>query len=56
MTMVLRPPRKISLVYSSMARLESATYGTYLGGGGVCVWGGGGGGGVGREMGEGAGR
>ena len=30
MTMVLRPPRKISLVYSSMARLESATYGTYL--------------------------
>ena len=30
MTMVLRPPMKISLVYSSMARLLSATYGTYL--------------------------
>ena len=28
--MVLRPPMKISEVYSSMARLLSATYGTYL--------------------------
>ena len=27
---VLRPPMKISLIYSSMARLESRTYGTYL--------------------------
>merc|ERR1719337_183137 len=30
MTMVLWPPMKISDVYSSMARFESATYGTYL--------------------------
>merc|ERR1719453_1064087 len=29
-TMVLRPPMKISDVYSSIARFESATYGTYL--------------------------
>ena len=29
-TMVLWPPMKISLVYSSIARFESATYGTYL--------------------------
>jgi hypothetical protein len=28
--MVLLPPMKISLMYSSMARLESPTYGTYL--------------------------
>merc|ERR1719217_1712485 len=30
MTMVLVPPMKISEVYSSIARFESATYGTYL--------------------------
>merc|ERR1719399_2038256 len=30
MTMVLWPPMKISDVYSSIARFESATYGTYL--------------------------
>merc|ERR1711988_455805 len=30
MTMVLVPPMKISEVYSSMARFESATLGTYL--------------------------
>ncbi len=30
-TIVLRPPMKISDVYSSMARLLSATYGTYCG-------------------------
>jgi hypothetical protein len=29
-TMVLRPPISISLVYSSIARFESPTYGTYL--------------------------
>uniref|UniRef100_A0A6B0UBU2 Putative secreted protein n=1 Tax=Ixodes ricinus TaxID=34613 RepID=A0A6B0UBU2_IXORI len=29
-TMVLWPPSMISLVYSSMARLLSPTYGTYL--------------------------
>jgi hypothetical protein len=29
-TMVFLPPRKISLVYSSRARLLSPTYGTYL--------------------------
>merc|ERR1719399_224685 len=29
-TMVLVPPMKISEVYSSIARFESATYGTYL--------------------------
>merc|ERR1719460_1472980 len=30
MTMVLVPPMKISEEYSSIARFESATYGTYL--------------------------
>ena len=30
MEIVLTPPMKISLVYSSRARFESATYGTYL--------------------------